>query len=358
MNFVRLALWLKEKGRQIIFLAREGSPCFREAEKVGLGPEKVSKPAKYFAITSGRALSKRFARSGSDLVFFSFGIDNDVIAWAKATSPASLKVIYIQQMQLGISKRNFYQSWRFLKIDRWVAPLTWLKNEVLELTTYPAEKIREIPLGQDLENFATFEESQADSRIRLGLPALPILIGSMGRLDPAKGFDFLIECFARLGPEFREVELLVMGENTKGLKSDYGDFLKKLANDLGIGSRVHFLPFSQKPERFFNAIDIFLMAARKETFGMVTVEAMASKKPVIAPDSGGSTELLDAGGVGILYKERDSHEFILKLSKLLGDEALRNRLAIIGRERSLTLYSRKVVTNKILNLIDGDEDQL
>ncbi len=351
MNFVRLACWLKERGLVMRFLAIGGSPCFVEAKKVGLNPEKALKPSKYLAIAKGKELANRFEENRSQIIFFSFGADNDVLAWAKIFSRLKFRLVYIQQMQLGVSKKNIYQSWRFSKIDRWISPLKWLKMEVMEFTTFSSQKVREIPLGQDLERFAAFKESKAESRQKLNLPGEKILIGTMGRLDPAKGIDFLIECFSKLGQEFQNVELCVMGENTKEVKGDYGAFLRKLTDDLEIESRVHFLPFTEIPERFFKALDIFLLAARKETFGMVTVEAMASQTPIIAPDSGGSPELL-AGHVGILYKERDGPEFILKLSKLLKDEEQRKTLSVKAKERALSQYSRKVVSDKILGLIE------
>ncbi len=94
--------------------------------------------------------------------------------------------------------------------------------------------------------------------------------------------------------------------------------------------RVFIRPFRKDISTFFNAVDVFVMASKAETFGMVTIESMACGTPVIASNAGGSPEILDNGKFGILFKPLDSEslankiEYFRRHNRKFDPEALRN----------------------------------
>jgi hypothetical protein len=79
-----------------------------------------------------------------------------------------------------------------------------------------------------------------------------------------------------------------VGANTLDNTDDYEAELHALADELGIANAVYFRPFQQDVRHAYAALDIFILASQAETFGMVTVEAMAAGLPVIATRSGGT----------------------------------------------------------------------
>ena len=113
--------------------------------------------------------------------------DLDVIAWAKNLFFKGLKVIYQQQMQIGINKRDFIHDFRFKMINYWITPLQYLKNEVLEKTNVNADKIKVIPLCTQISRFVDREHSKLEARQALNiLPKAPLL-GIIGRITEKKG---------------------------------------------------------------------------------------------------------------------------------------------------------------------------
>jgi glycosyltransferase involved in cell wall biosynthesis len=101
------------------------------------------------------------------------------------------------------------------------------------------------------------------------------------------------------------VELVLMGEPTRNEGAGYWQAVQNQVKRLGLEQQVHFRPFSSQPEVFYRAIDVFVMASSSETYGMVTLEAMASGLPVVATQAGGTPELVEHGRTGLLYPVRD-----------------------------------------------------
>ena len=121
------------------------------------------------------------------------------------------------------------------------------------------------------------------------------VFGMMGRIHPSKGFDEGIRAFAKIFPDFPQARLAIAGGGATPP-------LKRLTDKLGIASRVDFLGFFQDPNEFYGSIDALLMCSRKEAMGRVTIEANASCKPVIGLDAAGTSELIDHGRTGFLYR--------------------------------------------------------
>jgi glycosyltransferase involved in cell wall biosynthesis len=159
-------------------------------------------------------------------------------------------------------------------------------------------KIHVIPSGLDLSRF-THGIDQAEARKMLELPSDPIIVGLSGRFDPFKGQLLLLEAVQRL--QMPDLCICFLGEPTKGSGSEYTDTLLSTIDAYGLGDKVFIRPFRKDIEVFYAAIDLFVMASKAETFGMVTIEAMASGVPVIASNSGGSPEILNFGKLGRLF---------------------------------------------------------
>lgn len=129
------------------------------------------------------------------------------------------------------------------------------------------------------------------ARDLLGLPRDVFVVGNVGRLHPDKDQATLLRGFARALPELPAGALLaILGKGR--LEGD----LRRLAAKLGIADRVRFLGQVPNARRAFSAFDLFALSSDHEPFGMVLLEAMAARVPVVATDCGGAPEVVgDAG---------------------------------------------------------------
>ena len=237
----------------------------------------------------------------------------DMVAWCKKLFFKSLKVVYLQQMQIGINKKDLLHTFRFSAIDKWLAPLPYLKKEIGIRTKFPLNKVEIVPLCLDIEPFLKNPYSQAEARENMGIVTDKPLLGILGRISEKKGQQFLVECLENMVDKGLELELVIFGSPTVN-DPECQAYHKAMLDYIELrqlSSHIHLIPYQKDVAQFYAAIDLFIMASHSETVGMVTVEAMLSEKPIIGTNSGGTPELLENGEVGTLY-EYNNHESLIE----------------------------------------------
>lgn len=182
---------------------------------------------------------------------------------------------------------------------------------------------RVIPCGVDLDAFTpATPERRAVARRLLDLGDTPTLL-FVGRLDPIKGIDLLLESVALLRMPAR---LLVVGGDPSG--DPEVERLRARAVALGIADRVRFpgaVPQRRLPT-YYHAADAVVVSSRYESFGLVAVEALACGAPVVASAAGGLPSIVRDGENGLLVRWRSAQAFAEQIDLLLSDDALRERL--------------------------------
>lgn len=161
----------------------------------------------------------------------------------------------------------------------------------------------------------------------------------VGRFDPQKGVDFLLKTFAGYSRE--DIHLYLIGDAVVST-NDY----KKIAD-----KRIHFLGWIPHGdmEMYYQSCDVVIMPSRWEAFGLVAIEAMKYKKPVIASDRGALPELVKDGYNGYVFKMEDECSLKIVFDKLeknvlmrLGDNAFaefkKNFSGSVMREKMKAIY--------------------
>lgn len=162
-------------------------------------------------------------------------------------------------------------------------------------------------------------------------PAEPFIL-SVGRLIERKGFDRLIDAFARISAEFPGYRLTIAGSGPDEAA------LRERAAASGAGDRIEFLGGvdDARLTGLYRGCALFAMPNRTlddgdtEGFGLIFLEANASGKAVIGGRAGGAVDAIVDGQTGFLVDGSDAGAIAAALRRLLGDEALRNRLAAGG----------------------------
>jgi glycosyltransferase involved in cell wall biosynthesis len=220
-------------------------------------------------------------------------------------------LVFHQGMQISQPKTQPWHRARYKRVARWIAPLHHLQDEALANTPLTPDQIEVIPLALEANWYSTPKTPQAKAQLNLAADAK--IVGMFGRIDPLKGHETLIRALAETDDVWHA---LVIGENTPNARQNALAEFQTLAESLGVADRVHWRPPTEALLCAYDACDAYAMCSVSETIGMVTIEALARKVPVVGTNSGGTPELLGHGKHGTLFEPGDFHALARALQSI------------------------------------------
>lgn len=203
-------------------------------------------------------------------------------------------------------------------------------------------KTRIIHNGISIENFVNAEKICLHNELGINCKKSNVLC-MIGRFNDAKDHKTLIDAFSMLE---EQNYLLLIGEgNTQ-------DYYKQYVNKLNLTDRVFFLNNRNDVPNILKSIDLFILSSHWEGFGLVAIEAMASKVPVIVSNVDGMKQIVDNGAV--LFNKNDVHDLKIKIEEVLNSENLRKNLIEKGSIRAKT-FSLDYTAKRYLDLYKEGE---
>lgn len=188
-------------------------------------------------------------------------------------------------------------------------------------------------------SFAPAPASTGDRAVlrkELGTPEDAIVIIQVGRMEPLKGHASHLKALALLSDVPGWVCWQVGGAQ-RPHEIAYLNELKKLASELKIGDRIHFLEERSDVPRLLSAADIYCQPnTEPEAFGLSLVEALGAELPVVTTEIGGAKEIVD-DSCGIFIPLNDVSSLATALRRLIQDRAFRFHLGAAGPARVLEL---------------------
>ncbi|MBE7535207.1 MAG: glycosyltransferase [Anaerolineales bacterium] len=217
------------------------------------------------------------------------------------------------------------------RVDRIVVATLAEMTQLRFLYKADSSKMVVIPPGVNVGRFYPIPPDEAKAYI--GLKPDDRMILFVGRIEPLKGVDTLIEAMSCLHKkEARSVHLAIIGGDPSASPEKMNvemARLKKLCETLGLDQSVVFLGArdQDKLSYYYSAAEVAVMPSHYESFGMVALEAMACGTPVIASEVGGLAYLVRDGETGFTIPAEEPETLCEKLSWLLNDETLRRKMS-------------------------------
>lgn len=337
MNSVRYAQALQQENFEIQIYGVEGNSFFQMATDLGLPVQAVPRNKKYFDFNHARSLAKIFQKDGIEIVHFRDNRDLEFLGWVKFFSSGKIRLVYHQAMQLGVPKKDILHTFRFNRIDVWVSTLDYMKKQVLSHTKFPEKKLYVIPLGTNIDS--TSIHSKEEARKLLNLPSAKFLVGVVGRLDEKKGQLEVIQALSMLKEKEKDIHVVFIGDKTKNEAEAYVQKLNDAIELNHLQNKTSFLPHQSDIQKLYGAFDLVIVPSWEETFGTVTIEAMASGVPVIGSNTAGTAEIL--GNETFLFQARNPEDLSESLLNVLQDDTLRGNWAVDLQHKFQNKYSMK-----------------
>lgn len=216
---------------------------------------------------------------------------------------------------VGVMHEKILRAQNFKKL---VCNSQMMKDDLTRRFNIPSDKAVVIHPEFNLEKFSLdgAEKKRSNQRASWKIKNEEVLVGLITSGNFKKrNVDLLIEVAAQLP----KAKFVVAGKN-----KDLSFELK--VKEFNLGERFIFAPSIPDVDRYYHAIDIFVLPAHIEEFGRSVLEAMALSKPVVVGSYVGASELLDGESRDYILDELSVEKFKSKLSKLIDNTDLRKRI--------------------------------
>lgn len=235
-------------------------------------------------------------------------------------------------------KTKVYKALDTVVCRRFVSVIIGVSAEISDSLklTFPGKTIHHIPNCIDhLRLIPTTEREE--KRVKLGLKSSEFVIGTIGRLTPVKGTEYLIRAVAEIIKRREEVRFLVVGDGPLRIE------LEALVRSMGLEKEVIFLGWRDDTVDIINALDLFVLPSLHEGMPTVLIEAMTLGIPIVASAIGGIPELIRDGWNGLLVDARNPSALAGQCLSMITDASLASRLASNAKQAARKYRSVEIL---------------
>lgn len=197
-------------------------------------------------------------------------------------------------------------------------------------------KIKTIINGVDLSEFNP-ESNGSVIRKEFNIDDGELIVGTIGRIDPAKGYECFLESARIILQDFKNVRFLVVGgaSNNPSLEKS----LYEMSVGKGIDKKTIFTGFRRDIPQLLASMDVVVLPSGIDACSRVLFESMAMQKPLVATNAGGTPEVVQDGITGLLVKPKDPSGMAKCIMKLLHNTSLSEQYGNAGRKRVEEMFT-------------------
>jgi glycosyltransferase involved in cell wall biosynthesis len=282
-----------------------------------------------------------------------------VLSYAKATL-ASLRLLRARHVDLlHVNGANYWRPAELLAarllsipivthyhvvVDK-PGPFVRFSDLIIAVSAYTADasEPRSVPKAvvHNSVVLTRFDKAR-DIREELGLSPSDIVVTFVGQIRENKGIDLFIRLAHAL--PLPSITFLIVGECRDPARFPGAYTEERLRREMAGDPRLLYVGYRADIENVYRASDIVVMPSRGgEPFGLITIEAGASRRPVIATRDGGVPEVIAHGENGFLVEREDLAGLVHYTTMLAGDAALRQRMGERARQIVEERFTEKPV---------------
>ena len=298
---------------------------------------------KLFPFIPAFQLAKYIDENDIDIVHFHWSKDIIPAVLAKVLSKKKPKLIQSRHMGMTRFKDDFYHKWLYKNIDMIHAVTLQVKEQLERFISVDIRpKIEMVYLGVEVPivNEVTVDQLKRQYEIKD-----EFVVGIVGRIEEGKGQYKVIEAMSSL--KDLNIKVVIVGS---AMDEAYLEELQQKVSKLGLEDKIIFTGFTKDVNEHMQLFDVNVLATENETFGLVVIEAMANKVPVIATKKGGPLEIIDDGVDGLLF-DGTSKDLAQKIEVLYEEDRLRKEIQDNGYEKVLQKFSKSKQLGELYRVV-------
>jgi glycosyltransferase involved in cell wall biosynthesis len=260
--------------------------------------------------------------------------------------------IHIFTGQVWATKKGFVR-WLLKSMDKLLAACAThilvdsssQRDFLIEQGVVSPEKSRVLANGSicgvDTDKFSPDPESRDLIRGHLAIPESDVVFLYLGRLNRDKGLIDLARSFGRVCDKYDNIHLLIVGPDEQGMKEQMESLCSSCIQ------KMHFVGYTDVPEKYFAASDIFCLPSYREGFGVVVIQAASAGIPSIGTRIYGVIDTIEDGITGLLYHPGDVDGLASKMIEMIERPDLRKIMGSNARIRATKKFSKEIVTEAL-----------
>jgi len=323
---------LTGRGHQIFFALVSESPV-KDLIK-NAAPENVlfTRMRNALDVFSARELAKFVFQNDVEIIHAHLARDYPLAALAARTTGKPF--VFTRHVLFPIKR---LQKYALKNVGGIIAPSKAVADALRRQNLFPPEIIETIHNGIDPERFTRVDKNQNAF----------FTVGTIGHLARLKGHDVFIRAAAVVLQKRQDIRFVIVGEDKSGSGENRRE-IENLIAELNLQHQVEIAGWTNDVRPFLHNFDLFVSAARSEPFGLVIIEAMAARIPVVATRSEGAAEIIEDGASGVLIPLENHEKLAQTVLDLANDPARCERLGTAARRRVEESFSlEKMVSETV-----------
>jgi glycosyltransferase involved in cell wall biosynthesis len=342
------------QGMKVRVLCLEGSPMHEHLahqKTVTLFPL-AFKPRNHLDFKLRAELTRHISEGVNLIHSHQPSLLGSIVPWIGGRS--KMAVYATRHIMNDHSKNDFYHRLIYSRLDALIVMSQTLRKNVIQTHAIRERLVKVINLGLDFDRFDPTKVDPSRVRASWGADKDTVVIGLVGRIDPAKGQATFIRAAAGLtkNESGRNLKFVIVGEETLGRTSTHLAELKEMVRQFRLESHVVFAGYQENIPEVMSGFDVCVMPSRQEAFGLVAIEAMAMECPIVISSGGSAEEIVGNQEFGLVVRPDDAFDLQRQLRRLLDDQDGRVQMGKLGRVHVVNHYDRRIRLQKTLTLYE------
>ena len=336
---------LIERNYHVELLCAEESRMQIEANNLGIiiHPVKASGYVHPFTILKIASLIKN---NNYDLVHTQASKDLWLLVPALKIASSQIPLFLTKQMGSFIVKKDFLHRFLYQRVTIAFAISTIIKNNLIETTPLPANKIELLYNAVDVKKFDPAKADRNKVRKEFTVADDEILIGMIARFSPGKGHEEFLQSAKTLSSKYKNLKFIVVGEASRG-EDEYANSIKSLAEKLEL-KNIIFAGFRSDTPDVLSAFDVFIFPSHAEAFGIALIEAMAMERASVCANADGVLDIAVDGLTNLLFQNKNAEDLASKTEQLINDESKRLQMGKAARQRVIEKFDIEIIMDRTI----------